>query len=62
MPAGGPDAAMVSGAKRHFLVYPNYDALLEYNCSHAYAASVGLLANRISAPGAPPRKRRAQVQ
>jgi membrane-bound lytic murein transglycosylase B len=28
-------------------VYRNYDALLEYNCAHAYALSVGLLANRI---------------
>ena len=40
-------AALVSGATRHFLVYANYDALLEYNCAHAYAISVGVLANRI---------------
>ena len=26
----------------------NYDALLEYNCAHAYAISVGLLADRIA--------------
>ena len=37
-------AALVSGATRHFLVYRNYDALLEYNCAHSYALSVGLLA------------------
>jgi len=40
-------AALVSGATRHFLVSGNYDALLEYNCAHAYAISVGLLADRI---------------
>jgi membrane-bound lytic murein transglycosylase B len=59
--AADPDASLVSGATRHFLVYRNYDALLEYNCSHSYAISVGLLANQIgttSAPasGARPRK------
>ena len=47
LPANLPDAAMVSGAARHFLVYGNYDALLEYNCAHSYAISVGLLADRI---------------
>jgi len=46
LPAGTPDAAMVSGRTRHFLVYANYDALLEYNCAHAYALSVGELADR----------------
>ena len=53
--AGGPGpsdtAALVSGATRHFLVNGNYDALLEYNCAHSYAISVGLLADRIG--GAP---------
>ena len=47
LPANLPDAAMVSGSARHFLVYQNYDALLDYNCSHSYAISVGLLADRI---------------
>jgi membrane-bound lytic murein transglycosylase B len=47
LPKNLPDAAMVSGAKRHFLVYANYDALLEYNCAHSYAISVALLADRI---------------
>jgi membrane-bound lytic murein transglycosylase B len=49
LPASTPDAAMVSGAAKHFLVYANYDALLEYNCAHSYAVSVGLLADRIGA-------------
>jgi membrane-bound lytic murein transglycosylase B len=39
-------ASLISGVKRHFLVYPNYQALLEYNCVNAYGLSVGLLANR----------------
>jgi membrane-bound lytic murein transglycosylase B len=40
-------ASLVSGSSRHFLVYDNYDALLEYNCAHSYAISVALLADRI---------------
>ena len=34
----------------------NYDALLDYNCAHSYAISVGLLADA-SAKAPPPRKR-----
>ena len=45
LPADAPDAALVSGTSRHFLVYRNYDALLEYNCAHSYALSVALLAD-----------------
>ena len=52
LPAATPDAAMVSGATRHFLVYANYDALLDYNCAHSYAISVGLLADRIGSGAA----------
>ena len=40
-------ASLVSGSSRHFLVYDNYDALLEYNCAHSYAISVALLSERI---------------
>jgi membrane-bound lytic murein transglycosylase B len=40
-------ASLVSGSSRHFLVYDNYDALLEYNCAHSYAISVALLADRL---------------
>ncbi len=53
LPASMPNAALVSGATRHFLVYGNYDALLAYNCSNSYALSVGLLADRLQ--GAPAR-------
>ena len=47
LPASGADAALVSGATRHFLVSANYDAVLGYNCAHSYALSVGLLADAI---------------
>jgi len=47
LPADAPDAALVSGSSRHFLVHHNYDALLDYNCAHAYALAVGLLSGQI---------------
>ena len=47
-----PAASLVSGVKRHFLVYPNYQAILEYNCVNAYGLSIGLLADKSQgAPG-----------
>jgi membrane-bound lytic murein transglycosylase B len=61
LPGGGPlppdraDVALVSGSSRHFLVTAAYDALLEYNCSHSYALSVGLLADRLARRPAHPR-------
>ena len=61
--SGGPlpdaaiDASLVSGVRRHFLVYPNYQALLEYNCVNAYGLSVGLLGDR--AAGKPPKAAKA---
>jgi peptidoglycan lytic transglycosylase B len=51
LPSAAIDASLVTGVKRHFLVYPNYEAILDYNCVHAYGLSVGLLADRgISVP------------
>ena len=47
LPAAPLDASLVRGQRRHFLAYGNYEALLDYNCSHPYAVSVGLLADRI---------------
>jgi peptidoglycan lytic transglycosylase B len=47
LPAATLPAALVRGRQRQFLVYRNYEAILEYNCSNAYAVSVGLLADRI---------------
>lgn len=48
LPAADIEASLVSGVKRHFLVYPNYQAILSYNCVNAYGLSVGLLADRAS--------------
>ena len=41
-------ASLVSGTKRHFIVYGNYDVLLAYNCAHSYALTVGLLADSLN--------------
>ncbi len=49
LPADMADAALVTGEARSFLVYRNYDALLEYNCAHSYAIGVGLLADAMTA-------------
>jgi membrane-bound lytic murein transglycosylase B len=49
LPAADIEASLVSGVKRHFLVYPNYQALLSYNCVNAYGLSVGLLGDRAAA-------------
>lgn len=40
-------ASLLRAGKKTYLVYPNYDTLLGYNCAHAYALAVGLLADRI---------------
>jgi membrane-bound lytic murein transglycosylase B len=48
LPKADFDASLVSGSSRHFLVYRNYDVLLDYNCAHAYALSVGLLSDRVA--------------
>ena len=42
-------ASLLRAGKTNYLVYPNYDTLLAYNCAHAYALAVGTLANRIAA-------------
>ena len=47
LPFTGPDAYLVRGKARHFLVYSNFNALLGYNCSNAYAVSAGMLADTI---------------
>jgi membrane-bound lytic murein transglycosylase B len=47
LPSSELPAALVSGKTRHFLVYRNYDVLLAYNCAHAYALGVALLADEI---------------
>jgi peptidoglycan lytic transglycosylase B len=47
LPKRDLSASLVAGESRHFLVSSNYDALLEYNCAHSYAVSVGLLGDAI---------------
>jgi membrane-bound lytic murein transglycosylase B len=53
LPGGKPlpqaklPAGLVDVGERTFLVYPNYDAILAYNCAHYYALTVGLLSDRL---------------
>jgi membrane-bound lytic murein transglycosylase B len=47
LPKTSVSASLVSGVTRHFLVYDNYEALLDYNCAHSYAITVGLLADAL---------------
>jgi membrane-bound lytic murein transglycosylase B len=41
------EASLIHTGQRAFLVYGNYEALLEYNCAHSYALAVALLADRL---------------
>jgi peptidoglycan lytic transglycosylase B len=47
VPAGSVQASLVAAGPRRFLMYPNYQALLAYNCVHAYGLSVALLSDRV---------------
>jgi membrane-bound lytic murein transglycosylase B len=47
LPRADLTAGLVDVGERKFLVYPNYDAILGYNCAHYYALSVALLADRL---------------
>jgi len=47
LPQAEMEASLVLGESRSFLVYQNYLAILDYNCSNAYALSVGLLSDRL---------------
>jgi membrane-bound lytic murein transglycosylase B len=47
LPTADLSAGLVDVGERAFLVYPNYDAILGYNCAHYYALTVALLANAI---------------
>jgi membrane-bound lytic murein transglycosylase B len=57
--AGGPlpkadvEASLLLTGTRAFLLYPDYEALLRYNCAHAYALSVSLLSDRVRSGKAP---------
>lgn len=47
LPKAELDGSLLNTGKRTFLVYPNYEALLAYNCAHSYALAVALLADQI---------------
>jgi membrane-bound lytic murein transglycosylase B len=47
LPSSSIEASLVQAGTRSFLLYPNYVAILEYNCAHTYALSVALLADRL---------------
>ena len=47
LPQADMPAGLVDVGERTFLVYPNYDAILGYNCAHYYALTVALLADRL---------------
>jgi membrane-bound lytic murein transglycosylase B len=48
LPKSDMPASLLRIDKRSFLVYPNYEVFLAYNCAHAYALSVGLLSDRLA--------------
>jgi membrane-bound lytic murein transglycosylase B len=54
LPVSDQPAALVRGERRTFLVYRNYDAILQYNCAHNYALLVALLSDRITPPAPAP--------
>jgi membrane-bound lytic murein transglycosylase B len=47
LPRANLAAGLVDVGERTFLVYPNYDAILGYNCAHYYALTVALLSDRL---------------
>ena len=47
LPAADLPASLVEVNSHSFLVYPNYESILDYNCAHLYALSVGMLADRL---------------
>jgi membrane-bound lytic murein transglycosylase B len=51
IPKSDGPLSLVSGSTRHFLVTSNYDAILDYNCSHSYAITVALLGDAIASTG-----------
>jgi membrane-bound lytic murein transglycosylase B len=47
LPKVDVEASLVRAGTRRYLVYRNYEALLVYNCAHAYAMAVAQLADRL---------------
>ena len=47
LPLSTVTASLIRDKSRAFLVYANYESLLDYNCAHSYALSVALLSDRL---------------
>jgi membrane-bound lytic murein transglycosylase B len=47
LPRAAIDASLIHTGQRAFLVYRNYESLLDYNCAHSYALAVALLSERV---------------
>jgi membrane-bound lytic murein transglycosylase B len=47
LPRADFEASLMTTGRQAFLVYGNYQALLEYNCAHSYALAVALLSERL---------------
>jgi membrane-bound lytic murein transglycosylase B len=47
LPKAAITAGLVDTGERQFLVYPNYDAILAYNCAHYYALTVAMLGDAL---------------
>jgi membrane-bound lytic murein transglycosylase B len=47
LPRADMTAGLVDVGERKFLVYPNYDAILGYNCAHYYALTVALVGDSL---------------
>ena len=48
LPKSDVPASLLRIDARSYLVYPNYETFLAYNCANAYALSVGLLSDRLA--------------
>jgi membrane-bound lytic murein transglycosylase B len=48
LPRSEIQASLVRAGERSFLVYQNYQTILDYNCAHAYALAVAMLSDQIA--------------
>jgi membrane-bound lytic murein transglycosylase B len=47
VPSSTLEASLMRAGTRSYLLYPNYETILDYNCAHTYALSVALLSDRL---------------
>ena len=47
LPRASLEAGLATIGSRQYLLYPNYEVILGYNCAHHYALSVALLSERL---------------